>query len=84
MAVAAHCSWTIIAAVEAYWRAGIAAPVVRIGTALEQYEDEPDTIIDEIYWRTSPFDLKLDFGNRGALAPFLREYEPLVHSSAAA
>ncbi len=68
----------------AYRRAGIAAPVARIGTALEQYDDEPDAVFDEIWRRTSIFDLKLDFRDRAALARFLQEYEALVNSSAAA
>ncbi len=65
-------------------RAGVAAPVARIGTALEEYEFEPDAVFDEIWRRTSIFDLKLDFRDRAALARFLQEYEALVKSSAAA
>jgi hypothetical protein len=39
-------------AAEAYRRAEIAAPVARIGIALEDYEDEPDAIVDEICRQT--------------------------------
>jgi hypothetical protein len=46
---------------DAYRWAGIAAPVARIGIALEQYDFEPDAVVDEIHRRTSVFDLKLDF-----------------------
>ena len=65
-------------------RAGVAAPVARIGTALEQYDFEPDAVFDEIWRRTSIFDLKLDFQDRAALARFLQEYELLAKSTAAA
>jgi len=60
--------------------AGIAAPVARIGIALEQYDFEPDAVVDEIHRRTSVFDLKLDFRDRGELMRFLRAYEALVRS----
>ncbi len=48
-------------------RAGVASPVARIGTALEEYDFEPDAAFDEIWQRTSIFDLKLDFQDRAAL-----------------
>jgi hypothetical protein len=65
----------------AYRRAGITAPVARIGIALEDYDDEPDALSDDICRRTSPDDLKLDFRDRGELARFLREYEALLMPS---
>jgi hypothetical protein len=58
-------------AAEAYRRAEIAAPVARIGIALEDYEDEPDAIVDEICRQTRTSDLKLDFRDRAALSRFL-------------
>jgi hypothetical protein len=64
-------------------RAGIAAPVARIGIALDDYDDEPDAIVDEICRQTSACDLKLDFRDRVALAHFLREYEAVQRSEQA-
>jgi hypothetical protein len=65
----------------AYRRAGITAPVARVGIALEDYDDEPDALADEICRRTSPDDLKLDFRDRAALGRFLQEYEALLMPS---
>ncbi len=65
-------------------RAGVAAPVARIGAALEDYDFEPDSVFDEIWQRTSVFDLKLDFQDRAALARFLQEYGLLAKSTAGA
>jgi hypothetical protein len=65
---------------EAYRRADIAEPVTRIGIALDEYEDEPDAIVDEICLQTRPFDLKLNFRHRDELARFLQEYEAVMKS----
>src|SRR4051812_22418065 len=63
---------------EAYRRAGIATPVARIGIVIDEYEDEPDAIVDEICLQTQPFDLKLNFRDRGELTRFLQEYEAVA------
>ena len=52
--------------------------------ALDQYEDEPDAVVDEIHRQTGLFDLKLHFGDRGELARFLHHYEAVVKATAAA
>jgi hypothetical protein len=67
----------------AYRRAGILAPVARIGIVLDDYEDDPDAIVDEICRQTSACDLKLDFRDRAALADFLRQYEAVQRSEQA-
>jgi hypothetical protein len=67
---------------EACRRAGIATPVARIGIVLDEYEDEPDALTDEICRRSSsPFDLKLEFRDRGELARFLEAYEAAVRAT---
>jgi hypothetical protein len=68
---------------DAYRRAGIATPVARIGIVIDEYEDEPDAIVDEICLQTQPFDLKLNFRDRGELARFLEAYEALVRATSA-
>jgi hypothetical protein len=52
-------------------RAGIVEPEARIGVVLDEYEEEPDAVVDEICNMTGVNDLKLSFARRGELERFL-------------
>jgi hypothetical protein len=63
--------------------AGIMEPEARIGLVLDEYEDEPDAVVDEISTLTGVNDLKLSFARRAELDLFLCAYEALLPASGA-
>jgi hypothetical protein len=59
----------------AYRRIGVTQPDARIGSALEEYEDEPDAVVRPICKLMGTHDLRLTFRGRTELDCFLRVYE---------
>jgi hypothetical protein len=57
--------------------AEIAAVTARIYDSLE-YENDPDSILDEIFKLWGTHELKLSFAHRGELRRFLSAYEELL------
>jgi hypothetical protein len=66
---------------EAYRLAGITTAIACIGLAIDEYEDEPDEVLNEIIALTGAFDLRLTFRTRAELEEFLRAYEALLTTS---
>jgi hypothetical protein len=65
----------------AYRYADIAKAEARIYNGLEEYEDDPDEIVEGILKLHGSHDLKLYFHSRAELARFLQAYEALLPSS---
>jgi hypothetical protein len=62
----------------AYRRIGITEPIARIGSALEEYEEEPDAVVRQICQLLGAYDLRLTFRGCDELDCFLRAYEELT------
>jgi hypothetical protein len=59
----------------AYRRIGITEPIARIGSALGEYEEEPDPVVRQICQLLGAYDLRLTFRGREELDCFLQAYE---------